>query len=169
MTLCAMSDIGTSMPPRLQLPQLLVAAAALAAGAADCAAAPLGRLWAPDTLLNEPGFAYLAAPRLDMDPEGQPFLAASAFAPGHKDGFGYQWNGLGWSRTWSLGSGAVILWPVESADTTYHLVWAGGEAANDEYLFACRFSEPRDPSSVIFSEPIPPRTGSFSEPIPPVA
>ena len=129
-------DLALGGAPRKALSLVLLQLGCVAGGNGVAGAAPQGRAWAPDTVLNAPGFVYLAAPRLDIDGSGTPLLAAGAFTFGPGDGKGYRWNGLEWSETWHVGSGVVVLWPVESPDTTYHAVWAGGDPAVENLLFA---------------------------------
>jgi len=83
-----------------------------------------GRAWAPVERLNEPGFAYLVAPRLDAGLDGVPVMAVSGFVASDKhDGLGYRWGGTAWVRTWTLGQSPLWLWPVLSPPGTSYLVW----------------------------------------------
>jgi hypothetical protein len=100
------------------------------------AALPVGRAWTPDTPINEPGFVYLAAPRIDYDAQtGALRLAAAAFGYSGFDAFGYEWADSLWSRTWATGNGTLALWPVLSPPGTYHLIWSGGDDASYGYLY----------------------------------
>ncbi len=105
----------------------LVALSAVAiAGVARADGLPPGRAWTAATTLIEPGFGYVAFPRLERDTTGTPELYAIArWGPGGaKDAFGYRWADSTWQRTWSLGRGTGALWPVQSPPGLTYLVWS---------------------------------------------
>src|SRR5689334_11478267 len=107
---------------------LIAGALALSAGIGS--AITPGRAWAPVERLNEPGFAYLIGPRIDVGLDGIPTMAVSGVVDQYgQDGLGYRWGGAGWVHTWNLGQTPQWFWPVISPPGTNYLVW------NDQCCF----------------------------------
>jgi hypothetical protein len=95
---------------------------------------PIGRAWTPATTLIEPGYGYLAAPRLERDTTGTPELfAISPWNPGASNSaFGFRWADSTWRRVWRLDQDTGALWPVTSPPGLTYLVWSRIAGLYDE-------------------------------------